>query len=94
MREALAIVGLGPYLTPVSIHHARLNLAWTVLRVVEDWTTPAYYEVNGTPGETRRFRVRVSGPLPGRPSEDGEFILVIRRYGTATAGGSRRNDGG
>jgi hypothetical protein len=82
MGEAQAIVGLGPYLTPVSIHHATLpGLAWTVVRVVEDWTTPAYYEVNGTPGETRRFRVRVSGPLPGRPSEDGEFVLVIRRYG-------------
>jgi hypothetical protein len=81
MNEAVAIVGLGPYLTPVSIHHASLNLAWTVLGVIEDWTTPTYYAVVGTAGETKRFRVRVRGPLPSRPSEDGEFVMVVCRYG-------------
>jgi len=82
MHEALAIVGLGPYLTPVSIQHARLpSLEWTVLQVLENWTTPEYYAVNGTPGETRRFRVRVCGPLPTRPSEDAQFMMVVRRYG-------------
>jgi hypothetical protein len=33
--------------------------------VVEDWTTPRYHDAVGTAAETRRFRVRVSGPLPG-----------------------------
>jgi hypothetical protein len=80
--EVSAIVELGPYLTPVSIRHARLpSLEWTVLGVLENWTTEAYFAVNGTPGETRRFRVRVSGPLPSKPSEDGEFVMVVRRYG-------------
>jgi hypothetical protein len=28
-----------------------------------------------------RFRVRVSGPLPGNPSEKGEFVITVCRYG-------------
>jgi hypothetical protein len=31
--------------------------------------------------ETNRFRVRVSGPLSGRPAEEGEFAMTVRRYG-------------
>lgn len=27
------------------------------------------------------FRVRVSGPLPGKPLQAGEFVMVVRRYG-------------
>ena len=64
---------------PDTIWHARLSLRWEVRRVLEDWTTPLYWEVLGTPGETRRFRVVVSGPLPGRPWESGEFVMVVRR---------------
>lgn len=49
--------------------------------MLEDWTTPRYYDAAGTPAETRRFRVRVSGPLPGNPSEKGEFVMTLCRYG-------------
>jgi hypothetical protein len=79
--EVSALVDLGPRLVPVVIRHARLGLTWQVTRVLEDWTTPRYYETVGTPAETRRFRVRVSGPLPGSPSEEGEFVMTVRRYG-------------
>jgi hypothetical protein len=68
-------------LVPVAIRHARLGMSWTVLGVLEDFTTPRYHDAVGTPAETRRFRLRVNGPLPGRPSEDGEFVLLVRRYG-------------
>jgi hypothetical protein len=85
-----ALVDLGPRLVPVTIRHARLGLAWRVRRVLEDWTTPPYYDAVGTPAETRRFRVCVSGPLPGSPSEEGEFIMTVRRYGDRPAGGSAR----
>jgi hypothetical protein len=81
MNEAVAIVDLDPRLVPVAIRHARLGLGWKVLQVLENWTTPAYYAVVGTAGETKRFRVRVRGPLPSQPSEDGEFVMVVRRYG-------------
>jgi|SRR5215468_9433183 len=79
--EVSALVDLGPRLVPVTIRHARLGLAWRVTRVLEDWTTPRYYDAVGTMAETRRFRVRVSGPLPGNPSEEGEFVMTVRRYG-------------
>jgi hypothetical protein len=79
--EAPALVDLGPRLTPVAIRHARLGLAWEVRAVLEDWTTPRYHDTVGTPGETRRFTVRVRGPLPGQPSETGEFEMVVRRVG-------------
>ena len=81
MGEAPAVVELGSRLVPVAIRHARLDLSWSVLAVMEDWTTPRYHAVHGTPEETRRFRVRVRGPVPSRPSSDGEFEMVIRRYG-------------
>lgn len=79
--EAPAVVDLDPRLMPVAIRHAALGLSWSVLAILEDWTTPAFYEDRGTPLETRRFRVRVTGPLPGRPSEAGEFEMIVRRYG-------------
>ena len=31
--------------------------------------------------ELKRYRVRVTGPLPGRPSESGEFTMIVRRLG-------------
>ena len=31
--------------------------------------------------ETKRLRVRVSGPLPGRPAETGKLAMTARRYG-------------
>jgi hypothetical protein len=37
--EALALVDLGPRLVPIAVRHARLGLSWTVLRVLEDFTT-------------------------------------------------------
>lgn len=66
---------------PLTIRHAELGLSWSVLAVLEDWTTPSYHEDVGTPMETKRFGVRVSGPLPGRPAEAGEFAMAVRRYG-------------
>jgi hypothetical protein len=79
--EAPAVVDLGPCLAPVTIRHARLGLAWEVRQMLEDWTTPRYHDTVGTPGETKRSTVRVTGPLPGRPSETGEFVMTVRRYG-------------
>jgi hypothetical protein len=32
--------------------------------------------------------VRVSGPLPGHPSEEGEFVMTVRTMATGRAGGS------
>jgi hypothetical protein len=79
--EALALVELGRRMTPVVIRHQGLGLEWAVVDLIEDWMTPRYADAVGTSGETRRFRVRVRGPLPGRPAESGEFEMAVRRYG-------------
>jgi hypothetical protein len=66
---------------PAAIRHVGLELSWSVLAVLEDWTTPSYRDDVGTPMEVKRFRVRVTGPLPSRPSEVGEFAMIVRRFG-------------
>lgn len=79
--EAPAIVDLSASLVPLSIRHAELDLYRSVLAVLEDWATPSYDEEVGTPMEVKRFRVRVTGPMPGRPANVGEFGMIVRRYG-------------
>jgi hypothetical protein len=79
--EVRGEVDLGADARPMLIRHTRLALIWEVTAVLEDWMTRQYRDVAGTPEETRRFRCRVRGPLPGQPSEKGDFVLVVRRYG-------------
>lgn len=79
--EAPAIVDLSAQLIPLSIRHAELDLRWAVIEVVEVWTTPAFGEDLGGPLELKRYRLRATGPLPGRPSAVGEFEMVVRRLG-------------
>jgi len=76
-----AVVDLGPHLVAEAIRHAQLGLSWKLLAVRENWTTRRYHDTVGTSGETKRFRVRASGPLAGDPSADREFVMIVRRYG-------------
>jgi hypothetical protein len=64
------------------------SVTWPYTRNVtgRDFTLCPMNEVTptgeiGMPAETERFRVRVSGPLPAEPSADGEFVMIVRRYG-------------
>jgi hypothetical protein len=79
--EAPAIVDLSASLTPLSIRHAELELSWSVIDVVAEWTTPDFEQDDGSVLELKRYNVRVTGPRPGRPSEAGEFAMIVRRYG-------------
>jgi hypothetical protein len=79
--EAPAIVDLTAQLVPLTIRHAELELSWSVLEVIEEWTTPDFEQDDGSAMELKRYRVRVTGPLPGRPSVADEFGLIVRRYG-------------
>lgn len=79
--EAPAIVDLSAQLVPLTIRHAELELSWSVIDVLEVWTTPDFEQDAGSVMELKRYRVRVTGPLPGRPSEVGEFGMLVRRYG-------------
>lgn len=85
--KAPAIVSPRAALDAGNIWRATLNLKWDVLRVLEDWTTPVHWSALGMPGDTRRFRVLVSGPLPARPAETGEFVMVV--LGTGDRSGWR-----
>jgi hypothetical protein len=40
-----------------------------------------YLAALGTSGELRCFRILVSGPMPGRPEESGEFVMFLRQVG-------------
>lgn len=80
-----AVVDLGPHLTTVVIRPA-FGMSWTVLAVLENWTTPRYHNTVGTPVETKRFKVSVSGPLPGDPSAAGEFVMPSGVTATGPAG--------
>ena len=42
---------------------------------------PAVQRSGGHALESKRFRVRVRGPMPGKPSKEGEFVMIVRRYG-------------
>jgi hypothetical protein len=72
--EAPAVVDLSASLVPLTIRHADLDLSWSVLDVLEDWTTPSFHDDRGGPMETKRLKVRVTGPLPGRPTETGRVL--------------------
>jgi hypothetical protein len=48
---------------------------------LENWTTCRYPDAVGKHEETKRFRVRVSGPLSGDRSAECEFVMIVRRYG-------------
>ena len=79
--EAPAIVDLSAQLVPLTIRHAGLDLVWSVLELLEVWTTPDFEEDLRSSMELKRYRVRVTGPLPGRPAETGEFTMIVRRLG-------------
>ena len=63
------------------IHGHRSELSWLVWEVLGKWAMP--YPERPGPGshaEVDRFRLRVGGPLPGRPAEYGNFVMIVRRY--------------
>jgi hypothetical protein len=70
--ETPAIVDLSASLVPLTIRHAELELSWSVIDVVTEWTTPDFEQDDGSAMELKRYNLRVTGPLPGRPSEAGE----------------------
>jgi hypothetical protein len=82
--EAHAEFGLNGRPSGHIMHGRRTGLSWMVWEVLEEWKMPYPERPYGGPGvEVDRYRVRVGGPLPGRPREYGNFVMVIRRYSDA-----------
>jgi hypothetical protein len=82
MREVEATVSMGEGWTPQHVTHLQLLYRWKVKEVLDAWVHP------GLPARTygrqlieRRYRLRVVGPLPGRPRQHGEFIMIVTAYG-------------
>ena len=72
MREVEATVRLEGHWQPAALCYVARGLRWTVREVLDGWTHP------GWPGKTynkpvteKRYRLRVFGPLPGRPISTG-----------------------
>ena len=81
--EAEAHVELGLNGDPAGfiIHGTRSELSWLVWEVLEKWAMPyPQRPARDSHAEVDRFRVRVGGPLPGRPAEYGNFVMIVRRY--------------
>jgi hypothetical protein len=70
---------LGGGLVPGVVIHVRLGLRWQVREVLDAWEHPLGVKApSGAVHET--WRLRVVGPLPGRSSESGEFVMVVKSY--------------
>lgn len=68
---------LGDQWQQVELYHVGRGLRWKVREVLDGWTHP------GWPGQTykkpiveKRYWLRVFGPLPGRPEQLGEFVMI------------------
>ena len=82
MREVEATLAFeGEDWRPVRVHHVALGLDWTVTEVLESWRHSDWPADSGTPQPVWRYRLRVFGPLPTRPRENGTFVLIATKYG-------------
>jgi hypothetical protein len=70
----------GPDFAPARVRRGRH--VWLVRETVEHWAHPASApETLGQPELTERWVLRVWGPLPGKPSARGEFVMRAGRFG-------------
>ena len=67
---------------PVELYPVARGLRWKVREVLDGWTH------RGWPGRTykkpvveKRYRLRVFGPVAGRPDQLGEFVMIATSYG-------------
>jgi hypothetical protein len=70
---------LGDGMIPELVTHVRLGLRWRVREVLDAWEHPDGIKARGG-AVHEAWRLRVTGPLPGRPSEHGEFVLIVKGY--------------
>jgi hypothetical protein len=80
--EAHVEFGLNGYPAGHIMHGRRSGLNWLIWEVLEAWRMPMRERPYGQEPrvEVDRYRIRVGGPLPGRPRDVGNFIMVARRY--------------
>jgi hypothetical protein len=73
--------GRGP--EPKGVEHLQLGLSWRVTEILDRWERPGSPEqMLGKPDLIKWWLLKVSGPLPGRPAERGEFVMQVSFYGS------------
>jgi hypothetical protein len=72
----------GRGLEPRRVEHLQLGITWDVTEILDRWEHPGSPEQTpGKPGLVKWWLLKVSGPLPGRPAELGEFVMEVSFYG-------------
>ncbi len=51
------------------VRHATLDLTWMIWETLDSWRDPDPVKL-----------AAAYGPLPWRPSENGDLVLIVRRY--------------
>lgn len=73
----------GRGLEPRRVEHLQLGLSWRVIEILDHWKHPGrVQDTLGKPDLIKWWLLRVSGPLPGRPAEVGEFVMQASFYGS------------
>jgi hypothetical protein len=72
----------GRDLEPRRVEHLQFGITWDVTAILDHWAHPG--SAKDTLGKAiliNWWLLRVSGPLPGRPAETGEFTMEVSGYG-------------
>lgn len=68
---------------PNRVEHLQLGITWRVTEILDRWERPGRAEdMLGKPDLIKWWLLKVSGPLPGRPAELGEFVMEVSAYGS------------
>ena len=64
------------------VEHLQFGITWDVTAILDRWAHPGRAEdTAGKPDLINWWLLKVSGPLPGRPAELGEFVMEVSAYG-------------
>ena len=76
-------------LEPKRVEHLQFGITWDVTGILDRWAHPGRAEdTAGKAALIKWWLLKVSGPLPDRPGERGEFVMEVSFHGDRPAGGS------
>ena len=72
----------GRGLQPERVEHLQFDITWDVTGILDHWQHPGRAEQwLGKATLTKWWLLKVSGPLPWCPTDHGEFVMQVSRYG-------------
>jgi len=69
----------GDGLVPERVTHVAAGLHWEVNQVLDHWVHPDGMKARGS-ACVEAWKLRVTGPLPGQPRVNGEFVMTAKSY--------------